>query len=94
MLLRLVKLTLEDDKVSQFQEIFEQRRTLIGQAAGCVSVELFQDIHHPNIVFTHSHWDSETSLNLYRNSELFIETWKLVKPLFKAPAQAWSLATK
>jgi len=94
MLIRLVKLTLEENKINQFQQVFEERRERISNAKGCLGVALLQDIHHPNILFTHSKWDNEASLNLYRNSELFIETWKRVKPLFKAPAQAWSVQVK
>lgn len=94
MLIRLVKLSLQEDNINQFQAIFEERRERIAHAPGCLGVALLQDIKHPNILFTHSNWDNETSLNLYRDSEFFIETWKLVKPLFAAPAQAWSVEEK
>jgi len=94
MLTRLVKLTLEEDKVNQFLQIFEERRALIAETEGCLNVTLLQDIHHPHIVFTHSQWLDEQALNRYRDSALFIDTWKLVKPLFKSPAQAWSVVSK
>jgi heme-degrading monooxygenase HmoA len=43
-------------------------------------------------MFTYSQWDSEESLNAYRQTELFVQTWKRTKTLFQEKAEAWSVA--
>ncbi|RYF90282.1 MAG: hypothetical protein EOO00_09145 [Chitinophagaceae bacterium] len=59
---------------------------------GCVDVQLKVDIFQPGVFFTISIWESEAALNIYRDSALFRETWKKVKPHFRSKAQAWSLS--
>jgi quinol monooxygenase YgiN len=93
MIIRLVKMEFEEDKVELFRSIFEEVKPMISKMNGCVEVNFYQDIKNPNIFFTISHWENETSLNAYRDSELFIKTWKKVKLLFKDKAEAWSLST-
>jgi quinol monooxygenase YgiN len=93
MIIRLVKMEFEEDKVELFRSIFEEVKPMISKMNGCVEVNFYQDIKNPNIFFTISHWENETSLNAYRDSELFIKTWKKVKLLFKDKAEAWSLSS-
>ena len=83
-----------EDEVSQFHQVFEERKDLIRSQPGCHGVQLLQDHHDPRIHFTFSLWESEDDLNKYRNSDLFGETWKLTKSLFAEKAQAWSLLLK
>nr|MBC7612802.1 antibiotic biosynthesis monooxygenase [Pseudopedobacter sp.] len=93
MMIRLVKMEFEEDKVALFSSIFEKVKPMILKMDGCVDVNLHQDIKNSNIFFTISHWENEAALNVYRDSELFIKTWKKVKPLFKNKAEAWSLSS-
>jgi quinol monooxygenase YgiN len=93
MIIRLVKMEFEEDKVELFRSIFEEVKPMISKMNGCVEVNFYQDIKNPNIFFTISHWENETSLNAYRDSELFIKTWKKVKLLIKDKAEAWSLSS-
>ncbi|MBU0696227.1 MAG: antibiotic biosynthesis monooxygenase [Bacteroidetes bacterium] len=93
MMIRLVKMEFEEDKVALFSSIFEKVKPMISKMDGCVDVNLHQDIKNSNIFFTISHWENEAALNVYRDSELFINTWKKVKPLFKNKAEAWSLSS-
>ena len=88
-LIRIVKMTFREDAIADFQKIFDERKERIAAAPGCTSVELLRD---GNIFFTYSIWESEASLENYRNSELFISTWSLVKPLFLSKAEAWSVS--
>ena len=50
-------------------------------------------IENPNIFFTYSQWADDTYLQNYRQSPLFIDTWKIVKAWFSNRAQAWSVDT-
>jgi hypothetical protein len=59
---------------------------------GCIRLELLKDISNDCTFFTLSYWKSEESLNAYRNSYLFKNTWSKVKPLFSERAIAWSLS--
>ncbi len=88
-LIRIVKMTFRPEAVSAFQKIFNERKDRIAAAPGCASVELLHD--DENIFFTYSVWEDEVALETYRSSELFNSTWALVKPLFAAKAEAWSV---
>ncbi len=88
MLKRLVKLTLQEDKVEAFLQIFEETKQQIRHFRGCQHLELWRT---GNVLFTYSIWEDETALNDYRDSELFKTTWARTKVLFAARAEAWSL---
>ena len=87
-LIRIVKMTFQEDKVNKFRELFDERKELIASFPGCSRVEL---LNVDNIFFTYSVWEDATALEAYRTSELFQSTWAVVKPLFAAKAEAWSL---
>jgi len=87
-LIRIVKMTFHEEHIETFRHIFEERKERIASFPGCSKLEL---LHGDNIFFTYSEWDDEASLEKYRNSELFRSTWSLVKPLFSAKTEAWSV---
>jgi autoinducer 2-degrading protein len=87
-LIRIVKMTFKVDYLETFHHIFEERKEQIASFPGCTSLELLQ---HDNIFFTYSKWDDVAALEKYRSSELFQSTWALVKPLFSAKPEAWSV---
>ena len=87
-LIRIVKMTFHEKEIETFRHIFEERKERIASFPGCSNLEL---LHGGNIFFTYSVWDDEASLEKYRNSELFRSTWALVKPLFSAKTEAWSV---
>ncbi len=91
MLIRYVRMTFQEDKTEVFQEIFETSKDKIKAMAGCQYLELLRDINQPNIFMTHSHWESETDLNNYRDSELFKTTWAKTKVLFAEKPLAFSV---
>lgn len=84
-------MTFQEDKTEVFQEIFETSKDKIKAMAGCQYLELLRDINQPNIFMTHSHWESETDLNNYRDSELFKTTWAKTKVLFAEKPLAFSV---
>jgi len=90
MLIRLVRLTLKPASVASFQEKFTVMAPKIRQVSGCHRLNLWMDITSNHIITTYSEWDSESSLNNYRESDLFKTNWALVKPMFAAPAIAHS----
>jgi len=94
MIIRIVKMTFQPDKVSDFIVLFETRRKTIRDFAGCEQLELWQDNAQDNIFFTYSIWNSEADLNHYRFSDFFKDTWSKTKPMFAAKAEAWSLVKK
>lgn len=90
MIVRLVKLTFHPEHVARFQELFEDWRHRIIAFPGCTHLELLHDVQRPGVLFTYSVWRSADDLEAYRNSDVFTSVWPVVKPLFAAPAQAWS----
>jgi quinol monooxygenase YgiN len=92
MITRLVKMHFKLENIAEFSSLFDDAKLKIEKMEGCLNVELHQDLHQPEIFFTFSKWESEKSLENYRNSTLFIDTWRKVKPLFKEKAEAWSLS--
>ena len=74
MIKRIVQLTLEPQFIEDFKVFFEERKTTIKGFDGCEFLELWQDVNEPNKFFTHSIWQTEHHLNLYRFSDFFKET--------------------
>lgn len=94
MILRIVQMTFEKDKVADFEKLFEERKQLIRGFEGCNHLELWQSAQDERIFFTYSIWDSEAHLDRYRFSELFKDTWAKTKALFADKPQAWSVNQK
>ena len=91
MLVRIVKLSLEERHIEMFLHNFEQQKENIRNFKGCQFLELYQDKHAKNVFFTYSYWENEDALNGYRNSELFKGIWAVTKPMFNAKPEAWSV---
>ncbi|QCR21142.1 putative quinol monooxygenase [Pontibacter sp. SGAir0037] len=91
MLIRIVRMTFQEDKTAEFLELFRQTKDSIRAFEGCNHVELLQDMDQPNVYSTYSLWDSENDLNNYRHSALFGTVWKATKALFADKPQAWSM---
>lgn len=91
MIIRVVQMSFREEEVPQFVALFEERKETIRSFEGCLHLELWQDAHNPNIFFTYSIWEDESSLNHYRFSDFFRDTWGRTKALFKEKPQAWSL---
>jgi len=91
MIIRIVKMRFNPSDCSIFQELFETRKAQIRSFEGCTHLELWRDITDPTIFFTYSIWQSQTSLDKYRFSEFFKNTWGLTRILFLDKAQAWSV---
>ena len=91
MLVRIVKMSFEPSKISEFLNNFQQHKHAIRNFDGCKLLELYADKHETNIYFTYSYWDNESKLEAYRNSELFKKVWAQTKPLFNNKPEAWSV---
>lgn len=90
-MIRIVKMTFRPEEVPAFLAHFEEWRHRIRAFPGCTGLELLQDRDEPSILFTYSHWEKPEALEAYRTSALFREVWPVVKDLFAAPAEAWSV---
>ena len=91
MLVRIVKLSIEDQSIEAFLNNFENSKKKIRGFEGCQFLELYQEQHTKNVFFTYSYWDDEAALNTYRNSDLFKGIWAKTKPMFNAKPEAWSV---
>ena len=94
MIIRIVKMTFDQQRTDEFLNIFDESKQLIRAMKGCSRLELLNDINSPNIYFTYSYWNSENDLDNYRNSALFADVWTRTKVLFSAKAEAWSVEQK
>lgn len=90
MIIRIVRMTFQEDKVSEFLAIFDQYKEAIRKQPGCTHLELWKDLHQPNSYSTYSHWESESDLNNYRHSETFGKVWPATKLLFSEKPVAYS----
>jgi len=91
MLIRIVKLTFQPDKMNEFQRLFSEERKTIASFDGCLKVELLKDSGAANVFFTYSEWRDKDALENYRNSDFFKMTWQRAKVFFADKPQAWSL---
>lgn len=91
MLIRIVRMTFQKEKTSDFLEIFNKSKHLIRHFEGCTHLELLQDLHQPHVFYTYSYWQEEKYLNAYRDSSLFAEVWSATKALFADKPLAYSV---
>ena len=91
MLIRIVKLTIREETISSFEQIFAERKEYIRNHKGCTLLELYRDKADPRVFFTYSHWDSDADLQAYRDSEFFKNVWSKTRQLFDEKPQAWSV---
>lgn len=91
MITRLVKLTIANDKITEFERIFVSNQHKIASFPGCVSVKVLRDVNQTNVFFTYSIWKSEEAIEDYRKSELFGSIWPNAKKTFIEKPEAWSL---
>lgn len=92
MINRLVKLSFSASTAPTFIEIFHESQDKIRAFPGCRHLELWEAHGQKGIFFTFSQWESAEALDQYRFSPLFNTVWARVKPLFNAPAEAWTLS--
>ncbi|WP_037320603.1 putative quinol monooxygenase [Salegentibacter sp. Hel_I_6] len=90
MIHRIVKMEFDPTKVEEFLSNFEENKSKIRAFGGCYKLQLLRGKDNTNIFFTYSYWVDETSLENYRNSELFKDVWAKTKVLFNAKPEAWS----
>jgi heme-degrading monooxygenase HmoA len=86
---RIVKMKFRKESVETFLNLFESVKFKISGLEDCHSLELVQAFDEQTF-FTISIWENEEALNAYRNSEMFKETWTVVKTLLEIKAEAWS----
>ncbi len=91
MIVRIVKMTIQEEKIGMFKEFVNSIRDTIRGFSGCEHLDILQDIHKRNVFFSYSLWGSEEDLHNYRNSDFFRQTWAAATRWFAATAQAWSL---
>ncbi len=90
MLVRVVKLTFQDEHLDEFLRHFETVKWKVAQFPGCRGMRLIQDLDNPCLIMTYSEWEHVDALENYRHSELFQSIWPMIKPWFAAKPEAWS----
>jgi quinol monooxygenase YgiN len=94
MLIRIVDMEFKPENRETFLAVFEEAKSKISAFAGCLHVELLEDLSNPNRMLTYSHWESSDALENYRSSELFSATWAQTKILFSRKPSAHSFDRK
>ena len=93
MLIRFVRMTFQEDRLTDFLFIFDTSKAQIRAFPGCRHLELLRDLDQPNVRMTHSRWESPEALEAYRQSDLFRTTWAATKVLFADKPMAFSTET-
>ena len=94
MIIRIVRMGFDPDKVDSFLELFEKQKDSIRGFPGCIHLELLQDADDQSVFSTYSHWESPEDLENYRKSPLFGEVWPATKKLFNRKPVANSYYSK
>lgn len=84
---RLVRMSFQPDRIPDFMDVFETSKEKIRNFPGCIALNLIVDIEDSSVIYTSSIWRAVEDLENYRNSELFIQTWRKTKIHFKEKAQ-------
>lgn len=91
MLVRIVKMSFQPDKIEEFLINFHENKSKIRNFKGCDRLELYRDKNDHNVFFTYSFWQTEENLECYRDSDLFKNIWAKAKVLFNQKPEAWSV---
>ena len=91
MLIRIVRMTFQEDKTDTFLALFTSVKHQIRSFPGCQHLELLRDLDNPTVYVTYSYWHSPDALENYRQSDLFKITWAVTKILFAEKAIAFSV---
>ena len=91
MLVRIVKMTFDPDRIDEFKTKFNEIKDTIIAFDGCHLLELYQDKQDTNVFFTYSYWKSEKELNRYKDSIFFKQVWGNTKKMFSKKPEAWSV---
>lgn len=91
MIRRIVKLTFLPEHCQTFENVFRESAPIIRQMPGCRQVVMWRDVDNPCRYFTFSTWDDVVSLNAYRQTDFFTQTWAKTKALFAERPEAWSV---
>lgn len=90
MIVRVVRMTFQEDKLPDFHTIFNNSKHQIRAFPGNRHLQLLRDPDHPTVRMTYSLWESVDALEAYRRSDLFRETWAATKLLFAEKPVAFS----
>lgn len=93
MIVRIVKLTFQEERADDFLNFFEEIKQLVNNFPGCQGMQMLQDKKDKHVFFTYSLWNSDGDLNAYRDSETFGKVWPNIKPWFAARPEAWTTET-
>jgi heme-degrading monooxygenase HmoA len=93
MLIRIVKLTFQEEKIHEFLTFFDGIKEQVNNFPGCQGMKLLQGMDDSRIVMTYSHWNGPEDLENYRTSETFGKIWPTIKPWFAEKPEAWSVET-
>lgn len=91
MIIRIVRLSIAEEKLSEFLFHFKNSENEIRNFPGCLEMNLYKDTYHTGVMVTISKWEKAGDLEAYRNSPLFQSVWSKVKPLFSRKAEAFSV---
>jgi len=91
MIVRIVRLQLMAEKVEDFKNLFNNTYDRIRNFEGCRFLQLYTDDNDAAVFYTMSKWEVAEQLEVYRNSDLFKQTWAITKTYFAGPPQAFSL---
>lgn len=94
MLIRIVRMTIREDRTENFLALFEASSQDIRKFKGCSYLELMRDYHKPNVFVSYTHWATEAELDEYRHSQTFISIWAKIKILFSDRAVVYSLKSE
>ena len=92
MLVRLVQMTFQPERVPDFLALFRRTATQIRAFPGCLDLELVQPDGDAARFATISRWADADALEAYRQSDLFRSTWAATKVWFSDRPVATSYA--
>lgn len=91
MITRIVRMEFKPGCVDTFVQVYQSAEKKIKSFEGCQALKLVRDENNPCVFYTISVWTDAPTLDRYRDSMLFAETWKAAKTGFSAAPLAFSL---
>ncbi len=91
MILRVVKMKVDTNKVELFERFMNNLREEKLNLDGCLHFDYFHEKGNLNIYYSYTIWESDKHFRVYKKSDLFKEVTSTLNALCQIEPMAWTI---
>ena len=89
--MRVVKMKVNNDKISSFRQFMEDMQYIKQNLEGCVHYDFFNEKKNVNVYYSYTIWEDIKYLRKYKKSELYKEEMLNLKKFCIEEPKAWTI---